>query len=302
MELRFLAFVILFAIAIFFAFALGVAAAAPSPAPKAVADSCGPSYLEIYDFKIGDVFQYSRLFASNAGRRSFDAKYTVLAKEAFPDGFRYQVSGLTKTFSYPALPRDGYGQTSETWEFRDSLPHRSLDGCRNEVVRFPQSGPEAISFGPSGEYYTRIGIWPCDTLDFGLSTCSDKLKVFGALKGSRPINVYSDTLGTSAPIIELFAAYARGLGMVRKEFDFLEGQESLRLKGFIRNGRTFGVVDPDDFFRVTVALGSRPAAGKASPPIFSLSPSGRFWLSADGDARADGLGRRSPPATDRVSP
>lgn len=63
--------------------------AARSPTGTA-AESCGPSFAEIYDFQVGDIFQDTWSPPASIGGngeivRSLDRKYRIVSRERLPD-------------------------------------------------------------------------------------------------------------------------------------------------------------------------------------------------------------------------
>jgi hypothetical protein len=124
-------------------------------------DSCNPSFKEIYDFQIGDVFQYVNESWTSAGGAGMivkrTSKYSIANKWIFGDTLVYSISGI-KRFEYSCEigPFPGCETHSESNTFQDTLYYidsinHSLNKCKDELV----SNFMGEDFG---EVYTKVRI------------------------------------------------------------------------------------------------------------------------------------------------
>jgi hypothetical protein len=279
--------------------------------PAASADSCGPSFLDIYDFQVGDVFQYSMMSTYTAGggygAEEHDAKYLILSKQALGTGYRYEVASLTRSWtSFPPGPKT-FGSGNAAWTLSDDPDRLALDRCRDSLAPMPV--PSILPGGQFTGFYTRVKIPKGDTVDFPLATASMRIKILGESSGRFPgngfpaANLYRDSAGripdTGSFRSKYLSVYAAGLGAVRGSVSSWEGGGSgFSLTGYIRNGITYGTVYPDSAFGVTLGVKPRSARTQASPPVFHLGPSGSFLFSAEGRGMLDQLGRQAPLSSD----
>ncbi|MBW8887346.1 MAG: hypothetical protein JF616_06245 [Fibrobacteres bacterium] len=284
-----------------------MANAAGPNALSAAADSCGPSYLDIYDFQVGDVFQYSRSrWDAGGGNGQYagdDRKYTILSKDAHPDGYRYQVRGLIRSWSFTPANNQQFGSFNGTWLFTDSLAKPSLNACEDQVAKmlygsFPPGPPRATG------YYTRVHIAIGDTFDIRFLTDTTRLKYFGApITSQYPNNnLYVDSagnilLGEQGPIengpLTYLEVYAAGLGIVHSENAEFESSPKMSMTGYIRNGVTHGKVESDSAFGVTVAIRAPSPEGMTHPDPYRPSEIDPFLFSAGKSGLRDPLGRRA---------
>jgi hypothetical protein len=260
---------------------LGAGFAAPAhatgAAANAAADSCGPAFLQIYDFQVGDVFQ-DEISSTGHGTgfgptsETLYRKYSVVSKERLANGYRYVMEGLihryTKGGPFPASWKHDYMEMGETWTFLDSARHPA-NGCKDHIVELP---PFA---GNSAIFFTRVRIAIGDRQAFPLSSDTTRVKILGARPTDNPAdNLYLDSTGISPlPVsaIAYSALYAAGLGCVHYDaFSFETGLGS-RLQGHARGHDTLGVISPDEAFLPPASARPEGVAAGRKPDGIALS-------------------------------
>lgn len=290
--------------------------ATPSPTALAAADSCSPTYLQIYDFQVGDVFQDRRSVSSGgeavrpASSTTDYRKYSIVSKETLANGFRYGVAGLShqvvsiKEGLMPTSPvtlYHSYGEIKESWEFLDTAGHR-LNACKDRIVPIPPVTSSSPSPG-----YTRIIIVVGEKQAFPYATDSTRLKILGQDPANTDGNLYVDSAGKTRrePLPTYSAGYAAGLGCVGMKINFGESVSEQRLEGRARGREFIGLISPDETFLppASARLPSR-ASAREQKRILS-GREGWVFLPQDGSGYRDLNGVRNKPipaATLRPTP
>jgi hypothetical protein len=285
----------------------GWAVAAPAHGAltqAAAADTCGPTFLQVYDFQVGDVFQDRQTSGSTggAGITSSTAvyrKYAIVSRERLPNGFRYGISGLLhqvythKSSMLPSVPPEeeihSYSEIRETWEFPDTAAHR-LNACLDRMIKLPSRPdyPDPV--------YTRVKIAVGDKRAFPLSSDTTRIKILGnTMAPGSDGNLYSDPDG-KIPLTVAFSyseGFAAGLGRVRSDVLNGESRASFQLDGCIRGKESLGGISPDEtFLPPTQARIPARAAARETEPILRAR-AGWYFLSQGGSGYRDvkGAGR-----------
>lgn len=283
-------------------------AATSNALPATAMDSCGPSFPEIYDFQVGDVFQGEQT-SMNAGngesKSQIEEKYEIVSRETIQGGYRYGIEGRvrsTYTSSSPYGPsstQTGYGKVSEIWEFSDSTDRKALNGCKDQVVRFPHVGANYAGSGspfsgiPITGNFTRVRIAIGDTASFPLTEDATRLKILGAPAGGLHAgNLYKDSALKVASQDQVWAVYAAGLGLVRLTAFVFESRIDFRLQGYSRGGVTVGTVYPDAVFIGPDAIRLTAPRNSGDPRVLRVLNAGPLFLGS-GSALRDLSGRRT---------
>ncbi len=278
--------------------------AASSQAAPTAADSCSPTYLQIYDFHVGDVFQDMRSVSSGGGAvrtassTTVYRKYSIVSKETLAKGFRYGVAGLShqvvsnKTGLMPNSPvttTHAYDEIKEDWEFLDTASH-ALNACKDRIVPL-----KLYSYSPEPFAYSRVIIAGGEKTDFPIATDSIRLKILGQNPASMDGNLYEDSAGKtvrgSTPLYS--AVYAAGLGCVSMKINFGESVSEQRLEGRARGRDVIGGISPDETFLPpgSARLPSRASAREPKPILRGRE--GWFFLTKDGSGYRDLNGARN---------
>jgi hypothetical protein len=267
-------------------------------------DSCGPSYLEIYDFPVGDVFQDEIVISQGSIGSGYSnvvsvtRRYRITSRLGLANGYRYTLEGLyhkvtnERSGAGNPLVKHEYGEMSETREYLDTASH-PLNACKDRMVRVSR-----IAENPSANFYTRVQIAIGDMRNFPLSSDTTRLKIMGTPIGTTIANLYTDSAGNySASGASYSAVYAAGLGCVRIEANLGEsGASSSRLQGYIRGGATIGLIWPDEEFMPPVSTRMEGLAAKRKSDRIRISRSGLVFLVPGGpgyrDLRGESVGKR----------
>jgi hypothetical protein len=262
--------------------ALGTAGLPARAAP------CEPGFRAIHDFQVGDVFQFrdqggAQFAAGNMLWEEF-RKYRIVSKEGTPQERTYRILGLSRrSAAYPnGLKDTTYSPIDDSLRLVDSAGH-SLNGCAGDTVPMPSPG-----YG-----FTRIEAAQGDTGWFALAGATLRMKRLGYQEVRRPEDPIFD--GPRPTRI-----YAEGLGLVRESIGYLSSPARFHiLIGYVRDGRTVGVVFPDEQLLPVTPIRIQPAAGPAPRAgIAAGRPGSPFDLRgrrlAIPQARARAEGRPAP--------
>lgn len=245
---------------------------------------CAPDFRAIHDFKVGDVFQY-RIWRRSGDPMTLLArgtetirKYRIHSRRDSGDAILYGVSGSARTSRLVNGHPDSTSTASfvDTLRFVDSAGNR-LDRCHGDIVPLPE-------FSGIPMTYTRLQAVPADTQRFRLARAGETIKILGQEIGTRT----GDT--TLSPIMDAYftMAYARGLGLIERSEGgmMVPVAYSETLTGYVRDGKTFGVVSSDQELPLPLSIRE---AGKARP-----APAATTWWLARDAAAFDLRGRRMP--------
>jgi hypothetical protein len=208
-------------------------------------DTCGPNFSTIHDFKVGDVFERHSLewemdpngivLYSKTIRKS-----KVVSLQKTGNAMAYDISGIEVRIHgfWKGGETRSAGNFQERLEYIDSGSN-FLNKCKGEIVSADISGTDA------NRTKTKIQVASGISEHFPLAGDSASLKWIGG----EELGTYGDD-GTLIGRISdgtFKAVYAKGLGLV----DLSSGgglfpfTDEVKLTGYIKNGRTVGIITPD---------------------------------------------------------
>ncbi|MBW8888007.1 MAG: hypothetical protein JF616_09650 [Fibrobacteres bacterium] len=265
----------------------------PSIAARAqtTTPACGPGVREIFDFHVGDIFQY-RIYSQDpvgmGHNKEVIRKYEVVSRNE--SGFirTYDFSGLESRRSLigNVVAEQSYNDYQETRAYLDTAGS-PFNGCPGEIVRMIPDPDLNIRAGGG---YTRVQALRGDTSKFALAGPDLRMKAYGG----RELGRVQDSVIIPVLDWDEEGTYAEGLGLVYAYFRSLGPYTRVDLVGYVKDGDTVGVVSPDTSFRHTTALHS-PAARRTGAGSLSAEAGG--VLSA-----YDAQGRQLPGMAKRRSP
>ena len=213
--------------------------------------------MELYDFDIGNVFQYRTInTASNGGNQSYHnviEKYTVIDKWTTNDTIGYIRDGIRQSYTdYDMNSEPVIKQTSDfidTVFVIDSTFH-SLNACDSQLVYL----------GLENNFYSVIKI---DTLN-GIPA----KRIGGFINGQN--NLYQYDLNDS--LIEVLGyeyeqIFLRGIGLKRQNQFIFEWSEDIILEGYVFDGDTIGTIWSDSDFIVSINENTKNHTIKVFPTI-----------------------------------
>lgn len=248
--------------------AVGVAAARGS-------GSCAPGPAEIFDFQVGDVFEY-RIHQTNQMAKTL-VRETVRKSRVVSR----RDSGSVRIY--------GFAGREERTDSSDGvfLVRTFEDHALTEAYAMGAGGPlngchgDTVTLLPDTTAVTVVEARQGDTSWFPLARPGLRMKRLG---GKLWVRIGSGLIPAEVLDQEIFA---EGLGLVDR---FFATQSSTRVRetliGFVRSGDTVGTVSPDSRFEEVSAL--------AGPPRRSRGISKPGILSGKGGHPIDLRGRRLP--------
>jgi len=239
---------------------------------QASASACLPGVREIFDFHVGDVFQYLLIKPGDVPGTSLEIvrKYRVVSRNESGSTLTYDFSGFEARTSLKNGIEVGktYPNYSETRAYRDTA-HSPFNGCPGDYVPMT-SAPDMD---------TRVEALRGDTSVFHLAGPGLRMKTYGRTLGKWQDNVFNQVVDG-----EQRETYAEGLGLVSGSYGgYPTPPDTTSLIGYVKGGDTVGVVTPDSSFWTTTALNA-PAArrtGKFLQGDGGVTPAydaqGRAW-------------------------
>jgi ligand-binding sensor domain-containing protein len=220
-------------------------------------DSLGeslPDFWDIYDFEVGDVFQYADYLVDPYGYGYITRKITITSKQINTNGYSYDYDGIYHIVYFEAGGGGGtdFYTYSDTFTFTDSLNHpanlypgqlmllpNSSSGigtehvyCRAKVVFDPEWNSVAKEFGLR-EFNNNPNSYDYD-LFYELDQNSDTLYRFEQIGGMIDMPCGTKGLG-----------FGNLLGNTFSNSGCFEFEADSILVGYIKDGDTVGIITPD---------------------------------------------------------
>lgn len=209
-----------------------------------------PSFWEIYDFEVGDVFQHWRK-RHREGEPAYDVyieKKEILAKRRLGDTLEYDYHMLQLVeYHHSSFPPQilSSSQKSDTWQFifTDTAHDNAYPGQRVLIKKFPdhdvihQVRMEEDSLWGIGKTYG-------GKRNLNVPNSADR-SLLAELTGAS---------GFYRPIGYMYWTETFHPRLGRTHFHFVEFEHDFegKLMGYIRNGDTVGTVAPDAFFSTAI--------------------------------------------------
>ncbi|MEI6885246.1 MAG: T9SS type A sorting domain-containing protein [Bacteroidota bacterium] len=235
-----------------------------------------PKFAEIYNFNVGDVFQYSAMGYNSGlgyGTESL-TKTTILSKDSSQGYYSYGIKKLSCWWTFQ--PMGPNGDTSHSYElttlsFQDSLlhpanyyPNQIIEYALPEVMIGPNTSYQCVSTGTAGLYSKY-----CGSYMFG-----DDPPLYH--HGNLLIPPQSYELLSPIYTIFLFVnSFTTGLGNDYYHAFIFESEEENALIGYIKNGDTVRTVYPDDF----ILAGVKNIVSGKKPGIYPNPCTDKLYIS-----------------------
>ena len=248
---------------ILFSLALGTFSFLNAAEPSAKADTCKPAYADIYNFNLGDVFQYREISTSSAGgvgiTQEIISQYMVMDKDVDSNIYSYYVSGWKEILSYQNFSNN---QTEESDTTKDM---EYID----EYVVYVDSGANFLNRCSKEIIHLQNDCF----LDLGLNDLYSRVQteysdssVFKIIGGESNVMKYNseEILETNSEIY-FKAKYGKGLGLISQEFTFFEYRETIELEAYIKSDDTVGVIISNEDYYYEAATNN---SNTISTPVF----------------------------------
>lgn len=265
---------------------VSLAALAVAARSQTSTGACSPGIREIFDFQVGDVFQY-RIYKPNVDRN----KHTETLRKCKVDS--RNESGFIRTYDFSCLESasDMAGGTLTEKRFNSYRETRAyLDTAQSPFNACPG---DLVTMTSEPEFKTRVTAYRGDTSVFPLAEPGLRMKTYGPQLG-----VLRDTNLVPIADADQIETYAEGLGLVSAAYgSYPMPPTTYALVGYIKGKTTVGAVSPDSSFWHTTAL-RRPAARSESRARYRGPGGGSTGYTADG-RRLPEMGTRVPGAAIR---
>ncbi len=211
-----------------------------------------PKFKEIFDFNVGDVFQYDirKTIAVSAPTQIRHEKITILDKQYYTDSIKYEVNVFVKKYKYYVIIyEEQYFHFDSILIFRDSSNH-ICNKYNHEIIKPVYH--EQIGFTPDSLVYGRMenSAWIYITNGFLQSLKTKGIDFHGPfqLYNFSSSSIISYDLLEPAWVATYMNLFAIGLGQCIWHCDPFEYPRSNYLIGYVKNGDTTGTVYPDEYF------------------------------------------------------
>ena len=229
-----------------------------------------PGWQEFYDFEIGDVLEYERNVSLEPGtpaNQNTLEKRVILNRFWDADTLVYTVELFSqRTWQWSGPPFPFYAHGIVYWRIHPALAEPWTDGYPGQFFIYPEA--------PNGSQGSRL-YWTTDTL-YGVSQV---IGVPGEPFQSSNCSLYKTPEGTEEEVLPcdgcgsaFHRRHSVGLGLTSHMMYCFEAWDYGRLRGWIKNGDTTGIITPDSFFLVSV----RPEP-LAVPVQVAPNPSAGDW-------------------------
>lgn len=208
--------------------------------PDTEVDTCSPNFKEVYDFQVGDVFQYVNNSWSSAGGTGYNykttTKYTIRSKSELADTLTYSIDGVVRDEFYCDIgPWPGCEYKSSFKLYQNILRHvdstdHFLNKCNNELV----------SFDFYGDKYSRIKIEIQNSI---------RVKRIGGQDNFFEYNEKDSLIAIEHE--NIVKVYAKNLGEIANSSSVFESSDTRYLQGYIKNGDTTGTISLDEDLMVS---------------------------------------------------
>jgi hypothetical protein len=208
---------------------------------------------EIFDFHVGDVFQYLIIKPGVVPGTRVEVlrKYKVASRNESGFTRTYQFTGMEyrSALNSGVIVERSYNTYNGTGTYPDTA-HSPFNGCPGEIV--------PMTSNPNLE--TRVEGLRGDTSAFRLAGPGLRMKAYG-----RTLGIWQDTVFLQALDVDQKETYAEGLGLVSGSYGgYPIPPATTSLIGYVKGGDTVGVVSPDSTFLHPLAL-KPPAAHRTEP-------------------------------------
>ena len=212
------------------------------------------TFKEIFDFQVGDVFQYVRESSSSAGgvypTDHWTKRYSIVSKDVSGDTLRYAIQGVVKYehWCQGLTPGPFCDYTIESERFNGTLVY--IDSS-NHFLNMPLDslvrGFHPLEDERSEEYYLYSRIRINNGID-GLYEFSEIYDgtLIKEVGGEGNIFYYDEEDGFREPEFNYYAAYAKNLGLILETDSYFEGYGYNYLEGYIKGNDTIGKVLSDN--------------------------------------------------------
>jgi hypothetical protein len=218
-----------------------------------------PTFKDIFNFNVGDIFQYNRSSQADAWAPSIeeDKKVTIIDKQVYPDSFVYQVDIYKKNYHVDYVTyNEHYSHYSSEWVFIDSANHicNKKQGEAQQPLDLSLCNidePDSIVFGRVGTPLDHINWYCCVETGVTKGIWSDAgimTEGYNVFNLPNPgLNSHPDLLEGTALNAVCADLFAPQLGRV---FSMCNGfcSEFDMLIGYVKNNDTIETVYPDEYY------------------------------------------------------
>ncbi len=220
-----------------------------------------PDFWDIYNFEVGDVFEYHDYSMDPFGWGYIKRKITITSKQINANGYSYDYSGIY----YINYFENGGGGGTDSYTYNDSFTFtNSLGHPANLFPLQPLLLENSNSGIGTGRVFCRAKIvfepeMNSIEKEFGIKdlTCQPPYDIFYELSEA------SDTLYRmeTTPCGQFGLGFGNAIGTAFSNDECFEYAEDSKLVGYIKNGDTVGLITPDTLLLTGLKNRYNPDAG-----------------------------------------
>ena len=208
-------------------------------------DTCRPSYSDIFNFDVGDVFQYREFSTSSAGglnpTNEVITQFIILDKNIDSNIVSYYVNGWKEALYYQNSSNEepSDSDTTRDFEFIDEY-YVFIDSVSNFLNLCPK---EVILL--QNKYFLEMGL---ENIFSRVQTSYSDTNLIKTIGGQSNVLQYNEN-DSLVPINDMYfeAVYRQGLGLISQEFNFLEIRETIELEAYVKGQDTVGILLPGEY-------------------------------------------------------
>ena len=209
-------------------------------------------FWDIYDFEVGDVFQYDYTHGDASVFDYQTQKYTVESKDIFDDSIKYQMHYVI----------DGYWIDYWSWESYHYSYWGTKEICYIDSINHPSNkfNYELVIMWEDywGYYFYDTSFSKVflskDSLAFRVKTMGSAALYPEVEQLYKEISSYEDTLIRIQSYPEnLLVQYKEGLGRTIYDYWDFEQITYQHLEGYVKNGDTVGTITPDSLLLTKIS-------------------------------------------------
>ncbi len=217
-----------------------------------------PDFWDIFDFEVGDVFQYSEDSGNPEGSGFITRKLTITSKQINSNSYQYSFDGIYKCVYFEV----GGGGGVVAYTYTDDITY--IDSLNHPANKFPLQICEVIQSASGFGTYRVLTLAKI----FKDTETNNTFKEFGLKDENFGFNFYqddvyfeldllSDTLYRydqvnilSLPCGLKGFGYGNSIGKIFSNDGFFEFWEKIDLVGYVKDGDTVGTITPDSLLLV----------------------------------------------------
>ncbi len=207
------------------------------------------AFNDIYNFNVGDIFVYTLLYVESAYTTTTTWKYRIIDKQVFADSIKYMIRSISSSQTNDPNNDRPVITVDTEYLFFDNTPTDLSNAYPGEFTKFVDLYNNGNYSPATGEYdepyysmasYVRDDVYGVHCKKLGVNN------YFGMYDSIQTAQMISGVSNGGWLFPSYYCTICEGLGHVHWESSaFEEYYSSIELKGYTKNGNTYGSVPSD---------------------------------------------------------